>query len=267
MSIYGGAGFGKGLDESFIVSEGWALETPLVNLKVAKFSARNAVFMTSLKHPINRILGRYWYEGRWEMGKKSPTLATARSLEDWMGNVLSTEKRARPPARLWSCVSNFYVKMLAGWQGESLCNTTTTTNEEGCVEGVGPMQLAKAKKVLSSQFHVALIAEWLNTDAQIEWLGQVFCFPTVPRVTRLHKKFGKVPFPLMKRKAAPGGHSALRPNGWLPDPATLHELHRLNSLDLELFAWVEMRARKAIEIVNKSRGGTFPPLPNPALSP
>lgn len=60
MSIYGGAAFGKGLDESFVVSEGFALGTPRLDEKVKKYSARDAVFITALRHPIFRILSRYW---------------------------------------------------------------------------------------------------------------------------------------------------------------------------------------------------------------
>jgi len=52
MSVYGGAGFGKGLDESFIVSEGWAYQAPRNVEKVQKFKPRNAVFLTALRHPV-----------------------------------------------------------------------------------------------------------------------------------------------------------------------------------------------------------------------
>ena len=64
MPIYGGARFGGGPDEAFVVSEGWALGAVQNEEKMAKYRARDAVFMTSLRHPINRILSRYWYEVR-----------------------------------------------------------------------------------------------------------------------------------------------------------------------------------------------------------
>jgi hypothetical protein len=60
MPLYGGAAFGQGLDESFIVSEGWALDTLQNNAKMDKFDARESVFLTILRHPIDRILSRYW---------------------------------------------------------------------------------------------------------------------------------------------------------------------------------------------------------------
>ena len=52
------------------------------------------------------------YEGRWEMGQKSDK-TKARSLEEWVEANRRAELIARPPARLWSCVSNYYVKVKA----------------------------------------------------------------------------------------------------------------------------------------------------------
>lgn len=60
MSIFGGAAFGKGLDEAFLVSEGWALGSPAIVDKALKFHERNGIFLTALRHPINRIYSRYW---------------------------------------------------------------------------------------------------------------------------------------------------------------------------------------------------------------
>ena len=56
MAVYGGAAFGKGLDESFVVSEGWALAAPKNAEKVVKFSAREAVFITALRHAVGYFI-------------------------------------------------------------------------------------------------------------------------------------------------------------------------------------------------------------------
>ena len=268
MALYGGAAFGAGPDESFIVSEGWAVGTARVDEKIAKFGPRGAVFMTALRHPVNRILSRYWYEGRWEMGKKDVSSASARPLEDWVDRVMAAEEGARPPARLWSCVSNYYVKSFAGWQGAPLCDGAA---EAGCVGGVGPRQLAQAKALLAARFHAVLVTEWLDHPATVEWLGRLFCFPTRPRALRKHKKLGLVPFPLLAKKAAPGGHSTHRPAGWAPAAPALARLEALNALDLELFTWAAARLRRALGSLNGTssgssgqHGGAFPPLPEPA---
>jgi hypothetical protein len=214
------------------------------------------------------------------------------------------------PARLWSCVSNYYVKTFGGWLGAPLCDSSSGPASDGssqCVGGVGPQQLAVAKGVLEAHFHAVLITEWLDHVAQVcgarlsqdaalflsflnarflggvdlpfsfarfvrictclsrfgflafhlqasraqtrapqvEWLGQLFCFPTRPRVTRTHKKFGAVPFPHLVRKAAPGGHSAEKPDGWRASGAEMARLEALNALDLELFEWAKVRNERA----------------------
>jgi len=126
--------------------------------------------------------------------------------------------------RLWSCVSNYYVKTFAGWLGDPLCNPSPPASsssssshwnsvegeqggstlptapssispvaaataaaasrtsdalrdgphtmggggDEGCVGGVGRLQLARAKEVLEKEFHAVLITEWLNHEAQVQ---------------------------------------------------------------------------------------------------
>ena len=52
------------------------------------------------------------------MGKDATELA-ALPLGAWVDRVSKQEARASPPARIWSCVSNYYVKTLAGWQVSS----------------------------------------------------------------------------------------------------------------------------------------------------
>lgn len=101
MALFGGAGFGKGLDESFIVSEGWALGTALVVEKTSKFRPRDSIFITTLRQPINRIISRYWYEGRWEMGRPKDEIRdqTAVALGSWVNRVMSLEAASKPPAR------------------------------------------------------------------------------------------------------------------------------------------------------------------------
>jgi len=75
---------------------------------------------------------------------------------------------------------------------------------------------------------------------QIDWLGQLFCFPTRPRVTRKHKKLGEVPFPSLAPKAAPGGHSSEKPAQWRASEEDMQRLAQMNALDLELFEWAKV---------------------------
>ena len=203
------------------------------------------------------------------MGKQRS--GAPRDLGEWIDVVQKSEASAvvntragGGPARLWSCVSNYYVKTLAGWQGSPLCDPGGNTWEAAqCVGGVGPAQLEVAKNVLGRLFHVVLLSEWLDHPAQIEWLGRVFCFPTEPRRSRDHKKLGTIPFPNMARKSAPGGHSSERPLNWRPTLDEMSRLEKLNALDLDLFSWAADRTRSHLAALNASRGekDKYPPLP------
>ena len=117
-----------------------------------------------------------------------------------------------------------------------------------------------------------LITEWLSTDAQIEWLGRVFCFPTRPLATRRHKKFGQIAWPNLRQKAAPGGHTKHRPAAWRADAGALRTLRAWNALDLELFRWAQGNARATMDALNRSSSscgaaGAPPPPPLPPLPP
>ncbi len=177
----------------------------------------------------------------------------------WMEDVLAGEWRAKT-GRLWSSVSNYYVKTLVGWKGESMCidgreegeEEEEEREEEGarCVNGVGEEQLAAAKEVLRTRFDVTLVTEWLSSEAQMEWLGRVFCFPTRPLARRRHRRFGNIAWPRLDRKAAPGGHAKMRPPDWLPSKSALARLEAWNRLDLELYRWAAERARDTMRAIN-----------------
>ena len=128
---------------------------------------------------------------------------------------------------------------------------------------MGPAQLAAAKRLLEARFHAVLVTEWLDHPAQLEWPGDLFCYPTQPRVMRQHKKFGWVPFPNMAKKAAPV--AAQRPRDWRPGAADLARLESLNGLDQELFEWAAARARRHLGHLNATAvahgRAPFPPLP------
>ena len=80
MGVFGGAAFGKGKDEAFLSQEGWTLGNGDLEQKMKMYEGRHAVFITALRQPVDRILSRYWYEGRWKMGAK-PEKDAPRSIE------------------------------------------------------------------------------------------------------------------------------------------------------------------------------------------
>ena len=77
-----------------------------------------------------------------------------------MTDVLNAEWRAKS-GRLWSSVSNYYVKTLVGWRGSDMCDSAGADDQ--CANGVGLKQLAAAKEVLRTRFDVVLITGQLLT--------------------------------------------------------------------------------------------------------
>ena len=157
------------------------------------------------------------------------------------------------------------VKTLVGWKGTAMCEVHLEESGEDrnrCVNGVGLHELETAKSILEHHFDMTLITEWLSTDGQMEWLGQVFCFPTRPLVKRKHKRFGLISWPNMNRKAAPGGHSNHRKSSWEPEAWILKRIEEWNALDIELYKWARERARLVIGSLNTSKSGRrLNPLP------
>ena len=54
---------------SFIVNEGWSLAHPAVasNLNTVRAAGHDGLIVLLLRHPIERALSRYWFEGRWQL--------------------------------------------------------------------------------------------------------------------------------------------------------------------------------------------------------
>ena len=131
------------------------------------FHPRRCITCQILRHPISRILSRYWFEGRWQLFAKSRSEDEAMSLHMWLArdhcspDSVSSKAKA---GRLWNCMANYYVKTFAGWTGRSLCDSASA---EGCSGGVGPLQLAEAKDTLATRFDVVLITEWLSSRPQV----------------------------------------------------------------------------------------------------
>jgi hypothetical protein len=73
----GGKSFGEGVlnhlfeRQQMIVSEGWSTAHLLTQSKLQNLQAEGSVCrITILRHPIARIMSRYWFEGRWPLFSK-----------------------------------------------------------------------------------------------------------------------------------------------------------------------------------------------------
>lgn len=75
------------------------------------------VFITSMRHPIGRLVSAYWYEGRFTdatRGEGADRTST-RTFEEWLRAAREDEGRQRRDfsvRRVWHCVDNYYVKTL-----------------------------------------------------------------------------------------------------------------------------------------------------------
>ena len=230
----GGKMFGEGVlnhlftREQITVCEGWSLSHPATFAKLALSEAtgRNAIRITILRHPLERIISRYYFEGRWPLFERGPrTDNSATSFEDWFNKTSCSVSRGGE--RLWACTSNYYVKSFAGYSGKSMCSGSSSSSsmhegkDANCVLGVGQPQLEAAKVALSQHINVILLTEWLSSRAQIAFLGHIFCFAHVAGVTPVmqhpptsksssfHSEGREIPSFRSVRPA--GGHSKLRP--------------------------------------------------------
>ena len=245
----GGKGFGEGVlnhlftREQITVAEGWSLSHAPTAAKLrAMEGAGGAIRVTILRHPIKRIVSRYWFEGRWPLFHRGElTEESAMSFGAWFNKTLCGPSDDRRGGRLWQCSSNYYVKSLSGWAGKDMC----AKGGSGCVGGVGEAQLGLAKAALRGRMDVVLLTEWLSARPQAALLARFLCFA--------HDGAGRTPtlsHPGMAGREVPnfrpvspaGGHSKLRPPqgaGWALSSGELEALRVSNRLDMALFRWAE----------------------------
>lgn len=133
---------------------------------------------------------------------------------------------------MWTCVSNYYVKSLAGCGGAgAVCDAKDPPSK------IGPTEQKAALAELRS-FGVVLISEYLGAEAQLAMLAEALCYKW-PRFEGTEQRGGAtVPVPNVesqKIKRAAGGHSAQRPADWRPNETEQAALIDMNRADLALY--------------------------------
>ncbi len=198
--------------ESAFVIEGSSLRSARAT-RDAYACARlgSCLHLTILRHPVDRVISRYFFEGRWGLFKK-PIKDEEISFSDWLREKRQIHAGHRNE-RLWSVTSELYTKTLAG--------VVVDKNLQ-----LSFVHLETAKEWLEAAF--PLITEWLSTPHTARALGRRLCFATDGP--------GKPPIHVPKRRAA-GGHTSRRPASWLPDVDDLELLWSDNRHDLELYAY------------------------------
>ena len=75
-------------------------------------NAIDATFSPAQRHPVDRVISRYWFEGRWGLFKK-PEKGSEIGFGDWLRQKRVIHAGHRNE-RLWSVTSELYTKTLAG---------------------------------------------------------------------------------------------------------------------------------------------------------
>lgn len=76
------------------------------------------LIVTSLRHPVDRILSAYWYEGRYRLGERSPGITAPKTVvpfRKWLRAAWREEEAQKEDfrvRRVWNCIDNYYVKTL-----------------------------------------------------------------------------------------------------------------------------------------------------------
>ena len=100
-------------EETAFVIEGASLRSAKAT-REAYACARlgDCLHLTILRHPVDRVISRYWFEGRWGLFKK-PLKDEEISFGDWLREKRQIHAGHRNE-RLWSVTSELYTKTLAG---------------------------------------------------------------------------------------------------------------------------------------------------------
>ena len=234
----------------------------LLARSLAYRSRVTGVVVTILRHPVERVLSRYWYEGRWDLFEKKDTVKPPTEFADWIA-AHGAGSRGHRAERLWQVPSEYYTKSFAGWRGAAMCDARgdATCDAES---GLGGAQLAAAFAVLASELDLILVTEWLSHPRSIALAATKLCFELAPdgetprrqdaaRQTRSVPDFRKLqPFG--------GGHSAKRPPRWTPGDAQLKHLWNSNKLDLRLYEQAALDLRQRAPRVDAAP-------PHPSLPP
>jgi len=256
----GAKSFGEGVlnhlyeREQMVVAEGWSTAHALTQIKLRNLQDEGSVVrITILRHPIARIMSRYWFEGRWPLFTKDKSSETALAFGKWFTRDKCGTDKIGP--RLWSCNRNYFVKTFAGWEGKPMCRDAQQGGFElgpCAATGVGPAQLEEAKRVLAEKFDLVLISEWLSSRAQAALLADALCFESDGAGGTPTRQLEGVPgarvreVPSFKASRPAGGATNERPKGWRPTAEEFRAVRQANALDLDLFQWAAETQRSKL---------------------
>lgn len=182
------------------------------------------VVMTALRHPVDRIVNRYWFEGRYPQHSKArQNESAAVSIEEWIRDVRKQNQQDNPRrgGYVWQCVDNYYTAVLSG----SMLGKPV---DEGDFKKA---KAALAGELISPGFAFAL--ELLSSSPTESLVRKSLCASntTQPRVT-------------LAVKRAAGGQRV--PRGFKLQARLYADLLAANSFDLRLWTFVTEEHKRRI---------------------
>jgi len=197
--------------------------------------------VTSLRHPIDRIVSLYWYEHvAWHVEvKRQPQ--NAKPFVEWVANWVDSSPYKQAflrtnPGTNYVEVENYYTKGLVGWGIDRESNPVT---------GATKTDLADAKSALG-RFDLVFITEWSRRESQLAAFDAAL--PGSRRALERQLVQGSEG---LKRDWA----AKLMPDGPALEGA-MHRLRVLNALDLELWGYAQEQAARRHAMVAALRGAS-----------
>lgn len=218
-------------------------------------SLGTSIFITSLRHPVDRIISLYWFEGRWPRtcnklceDRKEKTNATkVADLEEWIEHVHDQTNATKlsytrhNACGQWNSVENYYIRMLLGVDAIGRDRSKKTTKHRRGFMNVTLTRdhLHRAKEILAS-FDLVMIQEQMSSNSN--------SCSSLPSLT--NRMFHDLTGPpgrntdydhlLANRRKGAEREKYFQP----PSDAALKRLYEWNALDIELYEFaVKLNAR------------------------
>ena len=132
-------------------------------MRIMQLRSSSTVFVTVLRHPVQRAVSSYFFEGRWKQKDKTRSEADAVPLLTWI-EKLSAERTRSRRGSIWQEVSNYYTQILSGRRHHEPVSVQSAMDDE---TWMGDFKTAKQN---IESFDYVLITEWLDSKEQWKWL-------------------------------------------------------------------------------------------------
>jgi hypothetical protein len=154
----------------------YASELPFFN-KETFHVLNSTVFVTAMRHPIDRIISMYWFEGRWprtcgsicEAEKIKNDTNKVANLDEWIEDIHDQTAQEKlkylkhSACGQWVSVENYYIRQLLGIDRATKNQKKGTNDESGFLNNtLTRSHLHQAKEILAS-FDLIMIQEQMRS--------------------------------------------------------------------------------------------------------